>query len=170
VSALSSRSVWVAFSLGRWALLQIRHDSREAGSLHRGEEAVACLIAWFALGHDGFFKSSGENGARSARYCDDSTQPMACPSTTSVCIKLTTFPAGWLPWPCGTTRRPGTFPFGAPCFHAESAHASIGVPHERFLYHRRHRCRPLCRRLPRAARLNKNSDGICEIMNSSREF
>jgi hypothetical protein len=98
-----------AFSLGRWALLQIRHDSREAGSLHRGEEVVACLIAWFALGHDGFFKSAGENGARSARHCDDSTQPMVCPPTTSVCIKLTTFMAGWLPWPFGTTRRPGRF-------------------------------------------------------------
>ena len=55
----------------------------------------------------------------------------------------------------GTYLQTGTFTVGAPCFHTEGAHVSIGVPHEHFLHYRRRRCRPLCRRLARAARLNK---------------
>jgi hypothetical protein len=46
-------------------------------------------------------------------------------------------------------------PVGAPRFHTEIAHASIGVHHEHFLHHRRHRRCRLRRRLFRAARLNR---------------
>ena len=70
----------------------------------------------------------------------------------------------------GTYMLAGTFPVGAPRFHTEITHASIGVHHEHFLHHRRHRRRPLCRRFFWAARLNRISGGAREIMNSSRGF
>jgi hypothetical protein len=95
-------------------------------------------------------------------------ESMVCPLKMSVRIELTTFTADGL---CGygTYLQTRTFPIGAPCFHAGNTHVSIGVHHERFLHHRRHRRRSVCRRFFRAARLNKIVGGACKIMNSSRE-
>ena len=47
-----------------------------------------------------------------------------------------------------------TFLDGAPRFHAENVHVSLGIPNEHFLHHRRDRRRYLCRGFFRAARLN----------------
>jgi hypothetical protein len=55
----------------------------------------------------------------------------------------------------GTYLQTGTFPIGAPRFHTESAHASIGVSNEHFLHHRRRRRHHLCGRFFRTARLIK---------------
>jgi hypothetical protein len=133
--------------------LKMRRDSREAGSLHRAEQSIALRsVAWLALGHNSFLQSTDETKCGAAATAVNRTASMVCRSTMSICIELTTFTVDG-------SRGLRNILVGRDV--PEIAYASIGVHHEHFLHHRRHRRRPFRRRLFRAARLKKISGGVC---------
>jgi hypothetical protein len=94
-------------------------------------------------------KRSAERAATAVTRSNSMLRPL----TISVCIELTTFTADGFRGAMELCLQGSTFLDGAPRFHAENVHVSLGIPNEHFLHHRR-------RRLFRAARLNKIFGGL----------
>ena len=82
------------------------------------------------------------------------------PEFWSKLLTITDFYGRWLTPQAERLRVLDIGSIGGGRFHAENRDASIGVHHEHFLHHRRHRRRSLCRKPYRAARLNKSAHAL----------